>query len=88
MKHVAATLLAMPLLAGCPEALRAGGEVASDQIPMYGNVEKAQSLRLASLHVGAAALISEIAAPRAASFGLLSKRRASPLSYDPKATTE
>lgn len=47
MKRVAAAVLAAPLLAGCPEALRAAVEVPSDQIPMYGNVEKQQSMELA-----------------------------------------
>jgi len=47
MKRVAVAILAMLLLAGCPEALRAAGEVPSDQLPMYGNIEKSQSLRQA-----------------------------------------
>ena len=47
MKRLAAAILTVLLLVGCPEALRADGEAPSDQIPMYGNVERPQSLRLA-----------------------------------------
>jgi len=50
MDRVVAALLALPLLAGCPEALRADGEAPSDQIPMYGNVEKPPFLTSAHEH--------------------------------------
>jgi len=47
MKRVAAALLTLLLLAGYPGARRADGDVPSDQIPMYGNVETPHSLRVA-----------------------------------------
>ena len=47
MKRLAAAILTVLLLVGCPEALRADGEAPSDQIPMYGNVEKPEALQRA-----------------------------------------
>jgi tetratricopeptide (TPR) repeat protein len=47
MKRAAAVLIVVPLLAGSPDALRAAVEIPRDQIPMYGNIEKPQSVKLA-----------------------------------------